>query len=883
MAIAFAPHEPWHLIAAGAAALAVACMLGRGLVDRWRVFGRGPRTRFVVVSCSIAAAAMFWLASLNPFFSEKPEGRAFHLVIAVDVSDSVLRVEGGWPAIKNRMKRRIANGVAGIPGEIDGKASGEIWTFGQGVAAATGAVPLEALPNAFLRLEASDFASGGGTDIAAALARAGEAIEREGGRGAAVLISDGLQTKGDGLAAARRLARAGVSVHVLPVTGGKPDLAIMAADLPRHVNEHADALVRGLIRNGRVKAVQATLGVQLNPGAEKAGGRFGGPASRETALSLEPGQWVRLRQPAVFQGSGIQFLDVSLSANGGESRRRFFTHVNSPIRLLSIGGDHRWTSVFPKNAAHVTRIRPGEFTGELDRSAYDAIVISDARAERFPHRALSSIARAVEEDGVGLMVINGGHEGVDEEAETVLMSYEETPIAPLLPVSSKPRPYRREPPPRQVVILIDASGSMAGFPLQKSKQIARYIVEHHLRPRDRLDLIVFTTEAMHQVENMLMDPWGKRIALSEIDAMVASGGTDPGEALDLIRGRAMTNCGLIFISDGEFDRVAHRPDCRATVFAIGHGSVPKSSPLWELADPFPVDSSFDPAGISIPYFEPKPRKKFFEPGRFTPLSMGRLLRKGDRAPIPDLPLNGSAVTYIKEDAKRIAVRPKLVDPILAYRDAGIGRVGVFTSGLSGPWLKGASAPAAVRAWISRLVPYMARDRYYFKLDERGEAIHVRISLASRHGRIPALDHMNGAIVVTGGPTIGVPLRADSDSPGTFSGPVRVPRGRGATRAFLVLHESGPDALPIPQRIPMLIPGEGSVDSGRTMESHRGGMDETLLRAIARSGAGVFDPPPETPFYREKPFVRRGGPLWPMILLIAVFLHFAAFFLRRLDP
>ncbi len=883
MALAFAPHGPWHLVAAGAGLLAAACLLGRGLVDRWRVFGHGPWTRLAVVGLSILSAALFWLAALNPYISERSEERDFHIALVLDASDSVLRVEGGWTEIKNRMKKRIALGVDGIPGEIAARGAGGLWTLGEGATRAADAVPLGKLANAFVRLKESDFAPGGETDIAAGLARAGEAIERAGGRGAVVLISDGRETTGDGLAAARRLARAGVAVHVLPVTGGRPDLAIMAADLPRHVAENADALVRGLIRNGRAAPVGAALSVLLNPGAPASGGRFGGPASIESDRPLAPGQWGRLRQPVVFRGSGIQFLDLSLSGGGVVNRRRFFTHVNSPIRLLSIGGDHRWSAVFPESVAKITRVAPGAFSEGLDPGAFDAFVISDVRAERFPDGAIWDIARAVEVDGAGLMVINGAHEGRDEEAATVLMSYEETPAEPLLPVSSKPRPFRKEPPPRQVIILIDASGSMAGFPLEKSQEIARYIVEHHLRPRDRLDLIVFTTRAMHQVENLPMDPWGKRIALSEIDAIVASGGTDPAEALNLIQGRAMSNCGLIFISDGQFDRVAHRPDCRAAVFAIGHAGVPADSPLHDLADPFPVGPSFDPAAIHIPYFEPKPRKKFFEPGRFTPLSMGRLLRKDDRLPIPDLPLTGSAVTYIKEEGLRIAVRPKLTDPILAFKEAGHGRVGVFTSGLPGAWLRRASAREAVRAWITRLIPYNARDRYYFKLEDSGDAIDIQISLAPRQGRIPALDHMNAAIAIADGPTIGVPLRADPDSPGVFRGPARPPRGQGATRAFLVLDESGPDALPISQRVPMLIPGSGPPTSRRTQEAHGSGVDESLLKAIAQCGGGVFDPPPGAPFYREKPFVRRGRPLWPIVVCAAIFFHLAAFVIRRLDP
>jgi len=63
-----------------------------------------------------------------------------------------------------------------------------------------------------------------------------------------------------------------------------------------------------------------------------------------------------------------------------------------------------------------------------------------------------------------------------------------------------------------------------------------------------------------------MDEEGKKKALDMLDRVRAVGGTDPNRALSLIGDREMAECGLIFISDGEFGYVGYRPDCRTTVF-----------------------------------------------------------------------------------------------------------------------------------------------------------------------------------------------------------------------------------------------------------------------------------------------------------------------------
>src|SRR5206468_551899 len=127
-------------------------------------------------------------------------------------------------------------------------------------------------------------------------------------------------------------------------------------------------------------------------------------------------------------------------------------------------------------------------------------------------------------------------------------------------------------------------------------------------------------------------------------------------------------------------------DCRVTVFAIGRSSFDANDPLRDLADPIGVGLDFDPSRIKIPYFDRRSEDAFFEPGVYRPLSLKDVLFQANPVDIPELSLSGSATTYAKEDASLMAVRPKLTDPVLAFKDSGAGAIGEFTTSLGDEWI-----------------------------------------------------------------------------------------------------------------------------------------------------------------------------------------------------
>lgn len=874
--IVFSPILPWAYLAVFIAALVIVFMLIRGAP------GRKRSSRIITQSLSILAAVCLGIAALNPFWVETRDSSRVHLQVALDVSASMMRAEGGWERIRQLNAKRLEDHLSVVGGYFRRSGTAGILTFRDDTASGRH-VPLDQLPDNFNRLDRDRFASGSGTHIQEALEQAGRQISRSGGRGAVLLVSDGNQTRGNAVEAANRLARQGIPVYIYPITGGGPALAITAADLPRRIHAGQETHVRGVMYNrGRRKTPpETTITLQRNTGLRDSSQIFGPSLSLERPVSLPAGQWARLRWPLQLAGYGLQHIDLSLRSGAGTVHtRRFYTHVNRPPHILAIGGDNRWITAIPTESILVTQVKPGDFDPEFHLPTADAVVISGVPAHQLPEPALEEIAGSVEKKGIGLMVINGNHPGGEEDTETVLMSYNDSPLEELLPVRSGPQPFMEDAPPRNVVLLIDTSGSMQGRNLSIARTIARYIILNLLRPEDRLDLITFTTGAGHLIKNRSMTDDGKKDALDKLSRISAGGGTDPNRALALVRHRKLDSCGLIFISDGYFGHVGYRPDCRATVFAIGVRKVPRQSPLWKLADPIPVPYDFNPESIIIPYFDPEPRLKFFEPGDFTPQSMAHYLPPALRLPVPSFPLEGAALTYAKEDAILNAVRPKLTDPVLAYRVAGAGYAGVFTTGFTQQWMRLEKGREAIHAWISRIISYTERERYDFKLEDRGNIIDIQVSLNPVISGIPRVHRLNARLVISKNETYDILLKPGKMSPGTFEGQIRIKRAEYARVGRLFLTESGPDALSRAQQVPIVIPPRSALKRTPTTEDFSYGQNRGLLQQIADITGGVYDPEPGVAFFRNIPPSVHGNSLWIYFTTLAALFYITAIAINR---
>jgi hypothetical protein len=485
----------------------------------------------------------------------------------------------------------------------------------------------------------------------------------------------------------------------------------------------------------------------------------------------------------------------------------------------------------------------------------------------------------------GLFLVNGGHAGSPLSA-TTLMSYDGTPLEPLLPLVSEARARQGGPPPRHLVMLMDTSGSMCGGPLTTAQQIAISIVARYLRPHDLLDLMAFTTAASARLTDEPMTPQGKARALDEIRRMTCDGGTDPQDALQKLAARRLKNCGLLFFSDGGFAPLRqlsqYRPDCRTTVFGIRAEPFAANEPMAALADPIHVSEGFDPQRIKIPYFDQDAKNHFFEPGGYTALSMKHVLPSGFAMAMPEIPLEGTATTSPKDDVVPVSVRPKLTDPVLAYRESGTANVGELTTAIPAAWLGRADGRAAIRQWIEAVLPSASARRYTFQLTERGSDLEIDIALAPDGDRLPEIERIDATVEMAGAAAVDLSVRRNEEEAATFRARLALPSSDRPIDATLVLKESGPGALVRPQRIPMLVPPRQAGGGRRVAESFSVGTNEALLRALAQAGNGTYDA-----IERINPgrTIVAGAriDLWPLAAAFGCLSYLAAIFARRVDP
>lgn len=872
--MSFAPLAPWPpvtlLLAAALATMLAA--LGTG-----RLGGRG---RGAIVALHAGAGLLLWLAAMNPV-RQRGEREGSHLAVVLDVSESVQRAGRDWTDVRAKIGEALGETLSSFPPRIRRSSTASLVTCARGVHTVARDVLLGDLRRVVSRLTEDELPPPGASDLEAGLAAAGEALE-EAGRGAAVIVTDGHETRGDARAAARRLGRRGFPVHVIALGGRSPEVGLYAADLPPQAEAETPTAARLLLANGAAGPLDLELVFRRGDGE---------PASRRATLA--GAGWFHLRQPLVFDQPGLRFLDLELRAGGGQRQeRRFFTYVSAPPRILVVGDDHRWTQALPAAGFRVETSSPEALDDGFDPALYDAVVLHETWSDRLGADRLARLAAAARTSGTGLLLVNGPQRG-DAEAQTMLMSYDGTPLEELLPVVNEPRPVLEAPPPRRIVLLIDTSGSMQGWPLAKAKEIAAAVIDR-LRAIDRLHLIAFTGGAHPLLSDLAMTGQGKEEALGVVGSLRAGGGTDPTQALALIEERRLDNCGLFMISDGEFAAVTSRPDCEATVFAIGKraGGVPAA--LAQIAEPFPVpDDSFSPAGIRIGFFDPEPRHNRFEPGPYTPLPGIDAFAGGwSLLPEPALPLAGNAVTHARDDAELAAVRPRPRDPVLAFRDVtregdtGVteegGTVGAFTTALPSGYYGSLAGARAVRAWIERLLAHSERDRYAFRLEDRGAAIDLRLTLLAKGGVAPRVSRLSASLETAGSATVPVALRPDAELAGVFSGTLRLPRRpAAATRGRLVVAEGGPDALRRPQRIPIVIPPAGDVGRIVGDEAWSFGLAADLLRDVAAlSGGRVLEPGEDAVVLHGAGVPPASRSLWPWLVAAAIVLVLAQVAVRR---
>lgn len=155
------------------------------------------------------------------------------------------------------------------------------------------------------------------------------------------------------------------------------------------------------------------------------------------------------------------------------------------------------------------------------------------------------------------------------------------------------RERTREAPPRELIFIIDTSGSMNGTSIEQAKRALVMALER-LRPKDRFNVIEFNSEA-HALFTASVPAISAKVELAKrfVQGLEANGGTEMAKAIRLaLRSPAPRGYlrQVVFITDGSVGnesalfRLLEERLHGANLFTVGIGSAPNSYFMRKAAE-----------------------------------------------------------------------------------------------------------------------------------------------------------------------------------------------------------------------------------------------------------------------------------------------------------
>ncbi len=709
-----------------------------------------------------------------------------------------------------------------------------------------------------------DYQAQDGTNIADALTLAATLIPSD-ATGKILLITDGVQTSGDALAAARQIASAsaadftsaghGLPIDVVPLHAAvRPEVIVESVDAPPLAAIGAPVIVRAII-----KSTDATVGTVhlLDNGAEV------------DINGDEPGMSRRVR---LGPGSNLVIAEVPV----GVSRVHRFKVVYDPDPAAP--GESPGDKLADNNSAEAFTITPAigsvllvdgvsEFgeaqapsplagtlrdaginvsvvsasgmpTDLLSLQNYDLVILEDVPADAVSLPAQQALVAHVRDLGGGLIMVGG-------PMSFGAGGWKGSPVEALLPVRLD-LPDTLVEPEAAIMFVLDNSGSMGRSVMGSSRSQQDLANESAARAvltlgrRDLIGIIVFNSE--YDVVVPLgpnAQPTKTAEAIREISA---GGGTNAGPALEEAR-RALSAVKakvkhVVLLSDGKSQRSESLPFLAAqmraegiTVSCISIGDSADLQTMKAIADKGGGEH-FNPTNPNVlPRIflkairvarTPMYREEPFDPV-ITDDSMSPL-RGVSRPP----PLGGLNLTQPRPEPTIVnAMTSPKGEPLLASWRVELGQVAAFTSD-AGEWASGwIGWPGYAQFWaqLSRTMSRPAQQRQFqTRLEAKGDQLRIQVDAVDDQGR--PMDFLSTPTTLYSPSGEQVELSLKQTASGVYEGTARA----SETGTYVaVIRPSAGD-----RKFPPVIAG-ASVRTG--LESQRLEPDPALVKAIAAESGG----------------------------------------------
>jgi Ca-activated chloride channel homolog len=497
-----------------------------------------------------------------------------------------------------------------------------------------------------------------------------------------ILLSDGLETKGNALEEAARFANSNVTVDVVPLTkAALHDAVIESFTSPQVAYDgEAQQLVTEVSASARTNA---SLTLYENDSVihreevtlEEGNNRFTYSHRGSSQGLVKYEAMIQVENDAVLENNKLTSV----------------TTVQAPPRALIVYGDEKGTAIddiIGEGTIGYDAIAAADLPSSLSSYlAYNAIIFDNVPGHLVGEAKMTVIEQAVKHFGVGFMMVGG-------ENSFGLGGYFKTPIEALLPVEMEVQ-GKHQLPTLGLVLVIDRSGSMMGSKMELAKEAAARSIEL-LRDDDTLGVIAFDGSPWEVIKTGVLKD--KKDALDKVSSIAANGGTEIYTSLELayknLQDLPLQRKHIILLTDGQSsasgsyeDLLTAGLDKNVTLSTVAIGSDADRTLLEDLsllgsgrfydvtdATMIPSILSRETAMISRTYIEDNP----FYPTVYNADKWNALFEGG----VPQM--NAYIGTTAKGLANVIAESEK-EDPILAQWQYGLGTTIAFTSDSSGAW------------------------------------------------------------------------------------------------------------------------------------------------------------------------------------------------------
>lgn len=826
------------------------------LIDRVSRTHLPKQRRRLVLGVRIAVAALIIFGLAGPRIIGRADEQA--VAFLVDVSDSVT------PPMRERQLTFLRDATAAMTD----RDRATIIAFG------SQSVLERPLATARPISPIASIVDGGKTDIGGAIRLALATLPSTMAR-KIVVISDGNENTGKAVEQARVAAAAGVPIQVVPLTQQSgPEVLVRQLETPAFVREgekfsatinleaSQDTQARvHLLADGRLLASQ---NVNLTQG------------SNNIVMPQEP-------LPTGFHLFRVQIeagADTYVQNNEGGS----YTVVTGKPRILMIeseGGETRFLAEALQSAGLEVDVRSTS-TAVIDLPTlrgYESVVLANVPAADLSTSQMRAITSYVQNLGGGLVVVGG-------EQSYGVGRYNRTPLEEALPVRMDLR-GRTLTASVALVLVIDASGSMAGGPGSSKMDLAKEAANRAtelLSEQDQLGVISFDDTPRWVVPtNFLEDP---SLAQSQIGSIAPGGGTSIFPALeaaynDIVTREAKVRHILLLTdglsSGGDYDRLTAAMQANGiTLSTIAVGSDADFALMQRLANLgkgryFEGNDPFEVPQMIVKDTQEVARAAIVEEA-FRPAQVGTspILEGINVGQMP--PLLGYVSTTPKPTSQVLLVSNQL-DPVLSEWQYGLGHVVAWTSDVKNRWAQDMLTwPAFSQFWsqvVKRTIPVPVDRNLQVQITQEGGTARVTVDSVSDDKTYQNFLRTSATIVdpTNGQSQVTLPQIA----PGRYE--TRIPIGpEGAY--FLNIIQSDANGVPVSGR-----PAGFVIPYSQEYRDLRANPD--LLGQLAGLTGGQIVGEARTVFDRDRRVDGQPRELWPWFMVLAALLFIFDVAARRL--